>query len=46
VNYTIESAGPNPENPNQWSANVLIKRSGGDGDYTYYHDGQRSLARA
>jgi len=39
VNYIIESAGPDPADPNQWSADVLITASGGDGNYTYYHDG-------
>ena len=39
INYIIESAGPNPANPGQWLATVLITASGGDGHYTYYHDG-------
>ena len=39
VSYVIESAGKNPARPNQWIANVLITASGGDGHYTYYHDG-------
>jgi hypothetical protein len=39
VNYIVESAGPNPANPDQWSANILITASGGDGLYKYYHDG-------
>ncbi len=39
VNYVIESAGPDPANHTQWSANVLITASGGDGNYKYYHDG-------
>jgi WD40 repeat protein len=39
LNYTIESAGQDPSNPALWSANVLLTASGGDGRYTYYHDG-------
>jgi WD40 repeat protein len=39
VSYIIESAGQNPANPGEWSADVLITASGGDGRYRFYHDG-------
>jgi hypothetical protein len=35
----IESQGKNPANANQWLVVIRLIASGGDGNYTYYHDG-------
>ena len=39
LDWTIESQGRNPANSNQWLIVVDLLASGGDGQYTYYHDG-------
>jgi hypothetical protein len=39
LDWVIESQGPNPANPNQWLIVINVQASGGDGNYTYYHDG-------
>ena len=39
LDWIIESQGRNPANSNQWLIVVDLLASGGDGQYTYYHDG-------
>ena len=39
LDWVIESQGRNPANPNQWLVVVNLIARGGDGQYTYYHDG-------
>ena len=39
--WVIEAQGQNPADPNQWRVVVNLRASGGDGQYTYYHDGLR-----
>ncbi len=39
LDWVIESQGRNPANSNQWLIVVYLIASGGDGQYTYYHDG-------
>jgi hypothetical protein len=39
LDWVLESQGMNPANPNQWLMVIQLIASGGDGNYTYYHDG-------
>jgi hypothetical protein len=39
LDWVIESQGKNPANANQWLVVIRLIASGGDGNYTYYHDG-------
>jgi hypothetical protein len=39
LDWAIETQGPNPAKPNQWLVVAVLQASGGDGNYTYYHDG-------
>jgi hypothetical protein len=39
LDWVIETQGRNPANPNQWLVVVNLIARGGDGQYTYYHDG-------
>jgi hypothetical protein len=39
LDWVIESQGRNPANRNQWLIVVDLIARGGDGQYTYYHDG-------
>ena len=39
LDWVIESQGRNPANPNQWLVVVNLIARGGDGHYTYFHDG-------
>jgi hypothetical protein len=39
LDWVIESQGRNPANPNQWLVVVNLVARGGDGQYTYFHDG-------
>lgn len=37
--WDVESAGANPDNPGEWLAIFVVRARGGDGRYTYFHDG-------
>jgi hypothetical protein len=39
LDWVIESQGRNPANRNQWLVVVNLVARGGDGNYTYFHDG-------
>ncbi len=39
LDWVIESQGRNPANPNQWRVVADLVAHGGDGQYTYFHDG-------
>jgi hypothetical protein len=39
LDWVIDSQGRNPANSGQWLIVVDLLASGGDGQYTYYHDG-------
>jgi hypothetical protein len=39
LDWVIESQGRNPTNPNQWLVIVNLVARGGDGQYSYFHDG-------
>ena len=39
--WVVESAGVNPGNPSEWLAIFVVRARGGDGRYTYFHDGLR-----
>jgi|GEM_PF-7040568 len=39
LDWVIASQGRNPANPNQWLVVVNLVARGGDGNYTYFHDG-------
>jgi hypothetical protein len=39
LDWVIESQGQNPANAKQWQVVVNLAARGGDGRYTYYHDG-------
>jgi hypothetical protein len=39
LDWVVESQGRNPANPNQWLIVVNLIARGGDGVYTFFHDG-------
>jgi hypothetical protein len=39
LDWVIESQGRNPANPDQWLVVVNLIARGGDGQYSYFHDG-------
>jgi len=39
LDWVIESQGRNPANPNQWLVVANLIARGGDGQYSYFHDG-------
>jgi hypothetical protein len=39
LDWVIELQGRNPANPNQWLVIVNLVARGGDGQYSYFHDG-------
>lgn len=37
--WKVESSGVNPDNPGEWQAILVVTPRGGNGKYSYFHDG-------